>query len=426
MNSEGRTVDVTGKEVQLVQRTPDLKANIRNQKREQFTKITQEKVSDNVAESNFFDNRVVIKAPVRAKKSFNFFLKGTFEHIGETLRKKARLEELQKQIGQSTKKTGISSAARLALLNSIEAKKDEKFVEIPDIEWWDVYVLKDESYDAAIENKTADKFEGITHLIEHPMQMRPPAEPDRPIALPVFLTKKEQKKLRRQNRREAWKDKQEKIRLGLEPPPEPKVKMSNMMRVLGTQAVQDPTKIEAHVREQVAKRQREHEEANASRKLTTEQRKEKKLKKVKEDTSLGVHVTVYRLLSLANPAKKFKVETNAKQLTMTGIAMLYKNINVVVVEGGPKQQKKFKQLMMTRIKWEEESVPVDPNVPDAELRSNACFVVWEGMIKFRSFGEFKIKSSPNESFAKELFKNHKVPHYWDLAYSTAILDNPDV
>jgi U4/U6 small nuclear ribonucleoprotein PRP3 len=44
----------------------------------------------------------------------------------------------------------------------------------------------------------------------------------KPVYMPVFLTKKEQKKLRRQNRREAWKEEQEKIRLGLEPPPEPK------------------------------------------------------------------------------------------------------------------------------------------------------------------------------------------------------------
>jgi U4/U6 small nuclear ribonucleoprotein PRP3 len=81
-------------------------------------------------------------------------------------------------------------------------------------------------------------------------------EPNKPVLLPVFLTKRETKKLRRQNRREAWKEKQEKIRIGLEPPPEPKVKMSNMMRVLGQQAVQDPTKIEAHVREQIIKRQK--------------------------------------------------------------------------------------------------------------------------------------------------------------------------
>lgn len=45
----------------------------------------------------------------------------------------------------------------------------------------------------------------------------------KPTYMPVFLTKKERKKLRRQNRREAWKEEQEKIRLGLEPPPEPKV-----------------------------------------------------------------------------------------------------------------------------------------------------------------------------------------------------------
>lgn len=66
------------------------------------------------------------------------------------------------------------------------------------------------------------------------------------------------------------------------------------MRVLGTEAVQDPTKMEAHVRSQMAKRQKAHEEANASRKLTTKQRKEKKIRKLKEDTSSGVHVVVYR------------------------------------------------------------------------------------------------------------------------------------
>lgn len=34
------------------------------------------------------------------------------------------------------------------------------------------------------------------------------------------------------------------------------VKISNLMRVLGSEAVQDPTKMEAHVRKQMAERQR--------------------------------------------------------------------------------------------------------------------------------------------------------------------------
>jgi len=39
---------------------------------------------------------------------------------------------------------------------------------------------------------------------------------------------------------------------------------------------------------------RAHEEANANRKLTKEQRRQKKIDKMKEDTTNGVHVSVYR------------------------------------------------------------------------------------------------------------------------------------
>jgi U4/U6 small nuclear ribonucleoprotein PRP3 len=66
--------------------------------------------------------------------------------------------------------------------------------------------------------------EAVTRLIEHPTQMRAPGETgSKNVCLPVYLTQKERRKLRRQNRREAWKEEQEKIRLGLEPPPQPKV-----------------------------------------------------------------------------------------------------------------------------------------------------------------------------------------------------------
>jgi len=40
------------------------------------------------------------------------------------------------------------------------------------------------------------------------------------------------------------------------PPVSLAVRISNLMRVLGTEAVQDPTKVEAHVRAQMAKRQK--------------------------------------------------------------------------------------------------------------------------------------------------------------------------
>jgi U4/U6 small nuclear ribonucleoprotein PRP3 len=50
-------------------------------------------------------------------------------------------------------------------------------------------------------------------------------ESHKPILLPIHLTKHEQRKLRRQNRAEVLKEQQEKIRLGLMPPPEAKGSM---------------------------------------------------------------------------------------------------------------------------------------------------------------------------------------------------------
>ena len=63
---------------------------------------------------------------------------------------------------------------------------------------------------------------------------------------------------------------------------------------------------------------RAHEQANAQRKLSPEERKAKKIKKLQEDTSLGVSVAVYRLRDLSDPAKKFKVDKNAQQFFATG------------------------------------------------------------------------------------------------------------
>lgn len=53
------------------------------------------------------------------------------------------------------------------------------------------------------------------------------------------------------------------------------------------------------------------------------------------EASSAIHeLKTFRIKSLLHPAKKFKVEMNAKQLQMTGVILLHKNINLVVVEGG--------------------------------------------------------------------------------------------
>jgi len=429
LNAEGRTVDALGREILLTQHTPTLKANIRAKKREVLKThmhgskgvLPGKEEPGSIGDGAFFDPRVNIKSAWRTKRSFHFHEQGKFQQVASQMRMKAHLDKLQNEISQIARKTGINSVTALALVapRSGDRKEDE---DVPDLEWWDSVILKTRDYELP-DGQSNLRQETITNLIEHPIQMRAPTDYISAPYLPVFLTKKERKKLRRTTRRENWKDKQDKIRMGLEPAPQAKVRISNLMRVLGNEAIQDPTKIEAHVREQMAKRVQNHQEANASRKLTTEQRREKKEKKLHEDTSFGVNVAVYRVKDLFNPAKKFKIETNAKQLYMTGCAVLFKDVNVVVVEGGPKQQKKYRQLMMKRIRWEEDPVKSKADAPIAVR--NTCSLVWEGTTKQRNFGDMIFKLCPSEVAARDHFRKHGVEHYWDLAYSSAVLEETE-
>ncbi|XP_073341995.1 U4/U6 small nuclear ribonucleoprotein Prp3 [Pagrus major] len=423
LDDKGRTVDASGKEVELTHRMPTLKANIRAVKREQFRQQLKEKPGDDLESTSYFDQRVFITPAQRPRKGFKFHEQGRFEKIAQRIRTKAQLERLQCEIAQAAKKTGIQASTKLAL---IAPKKEIGEGEVPSIEWWDSFILPNNIEMTPEANFDDLELFGVTNLVEHPAQISPPVDTDKPVTLGVYLTKKEQKKLRRQTRREGQKEVQEKVRLGLMPPPEPKVRISNLMRVLGTEAVQDPTKVEAHVRAQMAKRQKAHEEANAARKLTAEQRKEKKVKKLKEDLTDGVHIAVYRIRNLQNPAKKFKVEANANQLYLTGTVVLHRDVNLVVVEGGPKSLKKFKRLMLHRIKWvEHNSKRDDPDGDDDTKRNNKCYLIWEGTAKERSFGDIKFKQCPTESMAREHFKKHGTEHYWDLALSMSVLETSD-
>lgn len=61
-----------------------------------------------------------------------------FINIVNCVTKQAQLEKLQAEISQAAKKTGIQTSTRLAL---IAPKKEIREGEIPDIEWWDSFIL---------------------------------------------------------------------------------------------------------------------------------------------------------------------------------------------------------------------------------------------------------------------------------------------
>ena len=68
-----------------------------------------------------------------------------------------------------------------------------------------------------------------------------------------------------------------------------------------------------------------------------------------------------------------------------GIAIITKDLSLIIVEGGPKSQKKFNRLMLHRIKWDEDSAQgirqdkIDKKNQEVKLnrKMNHCKLLWE-------------------------------------------------
>ncbi|KAI9008225.1 pre-mRNA processing factor 3-domain-containing protein [Gaertneriomyces semiglobifer] len=377
----------------------------------------------------YFDPNLQTKSAAapkeRGKKGFRFIQHGRFINEANQLRAKAQLEKLKAEIAETATKTGI--AAELELVSDQSIRTDPP----PPVEWWDAQLAPNgyDSFDPA--SALNPESSVVTNLVQHPIPIQPPLEPGDPKPMPLMLTKKEQKKLRRQRRLELQKEKQDKIRLGLLPPDQPKVKISNLMRVLGTEAVQDPTQVEALVQKQMAARRQKHKDLVASTKLTDEQRKEKKRKKITEDAKTDmVQVAVFRINDLTHPSHRYKVDINAQQWQLTGCALVYSGMSLVIVEGGPKGIKAYKKLLLRRIDWsgekkQEEDDDDDEGTSytmDAQSR-NQCVLVWEGEVAERAFKFFKMRNLPTEGKVREYLEKMKVVHYWDAAknYSEGVV-----
>jgi len=323
------------------------------------------------------------------------------------------VEQLRQQIAERAKAAGMEE--ELDLVSDKVLKKEPP----PKVEWWDrdffvkPVLGQEQVYD--YNQLSFDEVSGVTAYVQHPIPIRPPFERNKVVVKPLMLTKKERKKLRRQRRAELLKEKQEKIRLGLLPPEKDKIKLSNLMRVLGNEAVQDPTQIEAQVRQQVADRKRAHEQQNAERKLTEDERRDRKRRKLAEDVKQhGIMTMVFKIRFLNSPQIKFKVEKNASQLALSGIGIINGSFCLVVVEGGFKSIKTYKKLMMRRIQWSDD-VQESKNEDDNEPITNYCHLAWEGEVHSRSFKGFAFRQCPSELLVRQTLAKNKAEHYWELA-----------
>ncbi|PWN93632.1 PRP3-domain-containing protein [Acaromyces ingoldii] len=374
-------------------------------------------------------------------KGMAFHRPGRHVRAAEEARREAQMEALKKRIQESARKAGMEelSAEERALRRNPP----------PEVEWWDMAFLPGKTYDAVAildarneKSKEGDDDGGpllagegspIDLYIQHPIPIPAPTDKNKVSAKGVMLTKKEMKKMRKQRRLAEQEDKRDRIKMGLLPPDPPKVKLSNLMRVLTSEAVADPTKVEAQVRREVAARKDKHERTNEENKLTPEERHAKLLAKQQSDEAKGLFSLVFKIRHLISPSHKFKARKNALQNGLTGLAVFHENFALIVVEGASKGIKAYKHLMTNRINWQDPGRPKEEDddetassaakegaggqdeLAKVEWSENRCDLIFEGPIRERNVAHgFRARNAPSDTDAKEILGPMMAP-YWDLA-----------
>jgi U4/U6 small nuclear ribonucleoprotein PRP3 len=362
----------------------------------------------------------------RKSKQLLFNQKGKFMAQAEALRQQARIEQMAKEMQEQARKQAIEEATEKSFL--VPAP--------PEIEWWDEGLVTGGNYEN-LEAPDKINMDVITRYVQHPILLSAPQDANVPAPKAMYLTKQEQKKVRRQRRMADHKEEQAKIRLGLKAPPAPKVKKSNLMRVLGNEAVKDPTAVEARVNREIAQRADDHETANAERQLTKEQRLEKLAQQQEADATLSMKVLVFKIDNLSYGKHRFQINKNAEQQALTGITIFHPKMNVVIVEGGTHSINAYKKLMLNRVKWTENAMP--QNVREGNQEANAawlnafdedgklkdntynrCQLVFEGEEKQRAFKRWMpYKACETDGEAKDVLGRYKMENMWTLAQSPA-------
>ncbi|EED21467.1 U4/U6 small nuclear ribonucleoprotein, putative [Talaromyces stipitatus ATCC 10500] len=384
---------------------------------------------EEIKQNPYYDDSLHATSKPRLSKQLVFNQKGKYIAQAAALRRQAQMEEMKKRIASMARQAGVDEELSLEKAFEVPAP--------PALEWWDEGLVNGSDYSAIDDPKnikvdTDDSL--VTIYIQHPVLLDPPQEKLIPQQKPMYLTAKEQAKLRRQRRMADLKEQQAKIRLGLEPAPPPKVKKSNLMRVLGEEAVKDPTAVEARVNREIAERRQKHESANEERKLTKEQRKEKLAAQQEKDAEKGIHVCVFKIDCLANGRHRFKISKNAEQMALTGVCVMHPKLNLLIVEGGAHSINQYKKLMLNRIDWTENSGPgpqreggnressaswLNPEDEKGELRdlgSNTCTLLWEGQQKTRAFRKWLgARVCETDSAAKDTLARAKMENFWVLA-----------
>ena len=454
MDEFGNLVDETGKIIQKPKKAV-ITTKI-NQKRIKEQKENALKIErpPNIKKSEFFDSTLSVPRaePKKRKRGLLFHEKGEFIEKAKMMREleeEERKKALERQLMEQQKKEQELIQKEMERQRLIQEEKEigelhwmlgcwkiEDF-DLPSVYWWDKKILKSckknedltdiDPYLRDYNEETGAheiKEKMVVHnFVEHPIKTEPLKKKQELGPLPLMLTKKEQKKMKKQQKIQKEKETQRKIRLGLIPPPPPKANMKNYMTALMASG-EDPTEIEMRIKKEIEDRIKAHEERNATQKLTKEQKREKKLRKIQEDAESDLLVALYLIPNLSHPQTRFKVGT-AREKGITGGVFSCKNTEkdnkiLLIAEGGKKALKKYDDVILNRIEWSKKEGEEDAETDESVISK----LLWKGSLLKRNFTYFKFQQFEDDDTLKNYLKDQGCSHYYDIFHNDLSNNTP--
>ena len=225
LDAQGRLLDEQGKVIQSTARQQSSLMVNSNQRASASVDSLMETPPD-ISTNKYYDPRMKLPGEGREKRkarAFNFVAEGSWSRKGDDLRETAAIEQMVAEAKGKSKSSskslvgkddhslpmlwggqgegGASSSGdgKTAVAVSASTLK-QKLAAVPAVEWWDAPLLRGASYTAAPGNTLEANMmlEIVTHYVEHPIPVEPPAEPAPPAPQPLPLTKRERRKRARQ------------------------------------------------------------------------------------------------------------------------------------------------------------------------------------------------------------------------------------
>jgi len=341
-------------------------------------------------------------------------------------------------------------------------------------EWWDLEYLQPHHSANAISSIDVK----VTSLIQHPIPLRQSiigsssekheggglgeesrqeeVSTSKVIVMPLLLTEKERKKLRTRGRLLREQERQDQIKLGLLPPPPPKLTLKNFMKVhlheqqqkrgqssSGVLMEEDATQLEMKVRQQIQDRIKKNQEQMALLKKSGRERYQLLKLKAQKDLQLtGVALAIFAVKRLTQPVLSFRVKAHASSNFITGSLLIFSATTVaadttintantsnlstnptsdsanliiqhdgekttlvldplpcvfVIAEGGEKHLSKFCHKLET-MAWKKEG------------EDNECRQIWRGNVKQKAFKNFQVNHIHGQLALKEFLSQHQLLH----------------